>query len=355
MRRSGRTLILIGLLLAVGTVAVAILWSQRTSAPKPTPTPPPEETVKVVIAVQSIPRGGRIISGAVDLVDWPASRKLPDSMSDTSRAIGKFSKIDIAPGMPILPGMIAASPAEAAATGGSAAALAIQPGRVGVAFPLRSTYPDKESLPYDRRDKDVLPRLLSVAYAIQPGDRVDVLACFWVYELDQEFQSRMPNKIGYIDQEKGGQPIEGMAGRPIVAPGGVPGVEGPSEPQLPRMVCQWTAQNARVLKLGDWVAAAAPTPPPQPGGGQPTSTPLPPLPQIVTLEVEAQDALVLKYARETGAQMDLVLRAPTDTERFNTDAVTLQYLFERFRVGVPNKLDYGIGGAGGQPVGATTP
>jgi hypothetical protein len=119
-------------------------------------------------------------------------------MSDASGAIGKFSKIDIAPGMPILPGMIAASPAEAAATGGSAAALAIQPGRVGVAFPLRSTYPDKESLPYDRRDKDVLPRLLSVAYAIQPGDRVDVLACFWVYELDQEFQSRMPNKTLYI-------------------------------------------------------------------------------------------------------------------------------------------------------------
>jgi len=355
MRRSGRTLILIGLLLAVGTVAVAILLSQRTSAPKPTPTPPPAETVKIVIAVQPIPRGGRIITGAVDLFDWPAARKPPEAMSDTGRAIGKFSKLDISPGMPILPGMIAASPAEAAATGGSEAALAIQPGRVGVAFPLRSTYPNKENLPYDRRDADVLPRLLSVAYAIQPGDRVDVLACFWVYELDQEFQSRMPNKIGYIDQEKGGQPLEGMAGRPIVAPGGVPGVEGPSEPQLPRMVCQWTAQNARVLKLGDWVTAPAPTPPPQQGGAQATATPLPPLPQIVTLEVEPQDALVLKYARETGAQMDLVLRSPSDKDRFNTDAVTLQYMFERFRVGVPSKLDYGIGGAGGQPVGATTP
>jgi Flp pilus assembly protein CpaB len=348
MRRSGRTLILIGLLLAVGTVAVAILLSQRTSAPKPTPTPPPAETVKVVIAVQPIPRGGRIITGAVDLFDWPASRKPPEAMSDTGRAIGQYSRTDIIPGMPILPKMIADTYA-------SEAAQAIQPGRVGVAFPLRSTYPNKENLPYDRRDADVLPRLLSVAYAIQPGDRVDVLACFWVYELDQEFQSRMPNKIGYFDQEKGGQPLEGMAGRPIVAPGGVPGVEGPSEPQLPRMVCQWTAQNARVLKLGDWVTAPAPTPPPQQGGAQATATPLPPLPQIVTLEVEPQDALVLKYARETGAQMDLVLRSPSDKDRFNTDAVTLQYMFERFRVGVPSKLDYGIGGAGGQPVGATTP
>jgi Flp pilus assembly protein CpaB len=354
MRRGGRTLILIGLLLAVGAVALAIVLGQRPAAPKPTPTPTPEG-VKIVVAVQSIPRGGRILTGQVEMVDWPSSRVPPNALTDPDVAVGKFAKQDIARGIPILPGMIAASPAEAAAAGGSAAALAIQTGRVGVAFPLRSTYPDQANLPFDRRDKDVLPRLLSVAYAIQPGDRVDVLACFWVYELDKEFQSRIPNKIGYIDPEKKGQPVEGMGGRPIVAPGGAPGVEGPSEPQLPRMVCQWTAQNARVLGLGDWVVAAPPTPPPAPGGGQPTPTPLPPLPQIVTLEVDPQDALVLKYARETGAQIDLVLRSPNDKDKFSTEAVTLQYMFERFRVAVPPKLDYGIGGAGGQPVGATAP
>ena len=357
MRRGGRTLILIGLLLAVGAVVLAIFLGQQKPPPKPAaPTAPPVETVKIVIAVQPIPRGGKIITGAVDLFEWPALRVPPGALTDSGRAIGKFSKIDISPGLPILPGMIAASPAEAAATGGSAAALAIQPGRVGVVFPFRSTYPDKDTLPYDRRDKEVLPRLLSVGYAIQPGDHVDVLACFWVYELDKEFQSRTPNKFGYIDPEKRGQPVEGMAGRPIVVPGGAPGVEGPSEPQLPRMVCQWTAQNARVLGLGDWVAAPSAPSTPQPGGGQPTPTPVPPLPQFVTLEVDPQDALVLKYARETGAQLDLALRAAGDKEsKFSTEAVTLQYMFERFKVAVPPKLDYGIGGAGGVPVGAKGP
>jgi hypothetical protein len=250
--------------------------------------------------------------------------------------------------------MVAVSPAEAAASGGSVAALAIQPGRVGVAFPLRSTYPQQSNLPYDRRDKDVLPRLLSVAYAVQPGDRVDALACFWVYDIDKDFQSRLPNKIGYIDPENPTKPVEGLAGRPITAPGGVPGVEGPAEPQLPRMVCQWTAQNARVLGLGDWVAAPPPAPPQQ-GGGQPTPTPAPPLPEYVTLEMDPQDALVIKYARETGAQLDLVLRAAGDKDsRFSTEAVTLQYMFERFKVAVPPKLDYTIGGGGGVPVGAQT-
>jgi Flp pilus assembly protein CpaB len=76
----------------------------------------------------------------------------------------------------------------------------------------------------------------------------------------------------------------------------------------------------------------------------------------VTLEVDPQDALVLKYARETGAQLDLALRAAGDKDsKFSTEAVTLQYMFERFKVAVPPKLDYGIGGAGGVPVGASAP
>ena len=111
-------------------------------------------------------------------------------------------------------------------------------------------------------------------------------------------------------------------------------------------------QNARVLGLGDWVAVA-PTPAPQGGGGQ-QATPVPAVPQVATLEVDPQDALVLKYARENGAQMDIALRSARDVEsRFSTEAVTLQYVFERFKVAVPPKLDYGIGGAGGVPVGAT--
>ena len=356
MRRS-RTFILLAVVLLM--VAVALFLLLNRSAPPPKTAEPTAQAVpvtKVIVAFQNIPRGGQIITGAVGLFDWPTTQAPPSALKegDLSKVIGQFAKIDIPQGLPVLPSMIASSPAAAAAAGGSVAALAIQPGKVGVAFPFRSTYPEKENLPYDRRDKDVLPRLLSVAYAVQPGDRVDVLACFWVYEMDKDFQSRLPNKIGYIDPQNPSKPVEGLAGRPVVAPGGVPGVEAPAEPQLPRMVCQWTVQNARVLGLGDWgVPVIAPTPAP---GGGPTPTPAAALPTVATLEVEPQDALVLKYARETGAQIDLVLRAAGDKEsRFSTEAVTLQYLFERFRVALPPKLDYTIGGGGGVPVGARSP
>jgi Flp pilus assembly protein CpaB len=354
MRRS-RTFILLAIVLLMMAVALFLLLNRPAPPPKTAePTAQAVPTTKIVVAFQPIPRGAQVVTGALGMFDWPTTQVPPDAYTDVGRAIGKFAKIDISQGLPILPSMIAASPAEAAAAGGSVAALAIQPGKVGVAFPFRSTYPEKENLPYDRRDKDVLPRLLSVAFAVQPGDRVDVLACFWVYEIDKDFQTRLPNLIGYIDPQNPSKPSEGLAGRPVVAPGGGPGIETPSEPQLPRMVCQWTVQNARVLGLGDWGVAITP-PTPAPGGG-PTPTPAPALPQVATLEVDPQDALVLKYAREMGAQIDLVLRAAGDKEsRFSTEAVTLQYMFERFRIAIPPKLDYTIGGGGGVPVGAKNP
>ena len=351
--RRGRTFILLGLVLAVGAVLAAVLLS-RTSTPakKPESTAQAVLTTKIVVAFQPIARGGKIITEAVSLFDWPVTQVPTGALTDVGKAIGKFAKIDIPQGLPILPSMIAES-AAGTIVGGDAS-LAIQPGKVAVAFPLRSTYPEKETLPYDRRDKEVLPRLLSVAFAAQPNDRVDVMACFWVYELDKDFQTRRLNKFYYINPAEPTQPLELPAGRPATGASGLGGIEGPAEPQLPRMVCQWTVQNARVLKLGDWVAVP-PTPAPQGSGGQ-QPTPAPPLPQVATLEVDPQDALVLKYARETGAQLDMVLRAAGDKEsKFSTEAVTLQYMFERFKVAVPPKLDYGIGGAGGVPVGAKAP
>jgi len=360
--RRGRTLILVGLLLALLAVLAAILMfrggGQPTSKAGATPTAQAVPMTKIVVAVQNIQRGSQIITGTVRLLDWPVDNVPPSGANtDLSKVIGKYAKQDIFQGTPVVTQMLAVSPAETG--GGSEAAMAVEQKKVAVAFPLRSIYPEKDTLPYDRRDKDVIPRALSVAYAVQPGDRVDVIACFWVYELDKDFQSRKPNKIGLIDPEKQGQVTAGMPGRPAVAPGGVAAIEGPSEAQLPRMVCQWLVQSAKVLARGDWgVALVAPTPAgPQQAGGQATATPAPALPQVLTLEVFPQDALVIKYAREMGAQLDLALRAPLDKDaRFTTEAVTLQYLFEGFRIAIPPKLDYTVAGGGGvPPVGAGQP
>jgi hypothetical protein len=62
----------------------------------------------------------------------------------------------------------------------------------------------------------------------------------------------------------------------------------------------------------------------------------------VTLIVTPQDAMVLKYAEEVGASVDLVLRSAEDTGEITTEAVTLQYIFDRFDIELPPKLPYGV-------------
>ena len=46
--------------------------------------------------------------------------------------------------------------------------------------------------------------------------------------------------------------------------------------------------------------------------------------------VNAQDALVLKYAKDSGGIVDLALRAPGDNQQVTTDPVTIDRLFARF-------------------------
>jgi hypothetical protein len=59
----------------------------------------------------------------------------------------------------------------------------------------------------------------------------------------------------------------------------------------------------------------------------------------VTLIVSPQDALVLKWALETNSSIDLVMRSAVDQDVYaQPEAVTLQYMLDRFQISVPPKL-----------------
>lgn len=55
-------------------------------------------------------------------------------------------------------------------------------------------------------------------------------------------------------------------------------------------------------------------------------------PQALLLTVSPQDALVLKYALDAGAVLDLVLRAPGAEQPFVVEPVDIQYLIDRYRI-----------------------
>ena len=55
-------------------------------------------------------------------------------------------------------------------------------------------------------------------------------------------------------------------------------------------------------------------------------------PQAILLTVDPQDALVLKYMKDVGATLDLVLRAPGDESEFEVDPVNLDYIINGYIV-----------------------
>jgi Flp pilus assembly protein CpaB len=254
----------------------------------------------------------------------------PDVIGDQSETVGRVAARDVFQGEPILRTMLTAKGTT------NQAALLVPQGRVAVAFPI-----DEQS---------------SVAYAIQPGDYVDVLIMASFIDIDTEFQTELPNLVSFFSTATTGTITLSPSvdrGR-IETPPGLPpdssSIVFPREAQRPRRVAQLTVPAAKVLRMGPWIELASTQAPTPAATGQPPAPPPPP--QIVTLAVEPQDALVLLWARKSEMYMELALRAPGSEEaRYQPEAVTLQYMLTRFNIAVPPKLEYGFAREAIQNVG----
>ena len=132
--------------------------------------------------------------------------------------------------------------------------------------------------------------LMSSAGALKPGDHVDVLLTLNLKEITAN-----------------GQPAGGGSG---------------SDKNI---VTQTTLQNVEILSVGevDTASSGSSTGTGGSGGGGKRD------PAIIVL-LDHQDALVLKYAKDSGGVIDLALRAPDDTLQVKTETVTIDLMFERF-------------------------
>jgi len=331
-----------------GQVQVVQQQAGPTNTPAPTITPIP--VVPVVIAVQAIPRGVAIPPNAVELREFPESAAPFGGFSNIDEVIGKIARTDIYREQPIQTNLVVED-FTALANVGSDAAAVLPANRVAVAVPI--------------------DRLTSVAYAIQPGDRVDIIVSMLFVDVDPSFQSLEPNAFTFINPTDNGDgtfslnaseagAISGAFDTRLVPNlGTVPVVIVPSEGQRPRLATQRTVQDALVVWTGDFpldgrifMPAATPTlPPPTPVPGSeteanadlpPTPTPIPPRPDIITLGVSPQDAVVLTWFVEAGIPMTFALRSAASTSQVLTDSVTLDYIMTRFGIDVPEKFNYNI-------------
>jgi pilus assembly protein CpaB len=310
-----------------------------TDTPAPTITPMP--MVELVIAVQQIPRGFTIPPNAVTTRPWPEVSAPASAIFNLESVIGKKARTDIFREQPILTNMLVDDLANLANVGSDAAAV-LPNNRVAVAIPM--------------------DRITSVAYAIQPGDRVDVMVTLLFVDVDPVFQTIEPNNITLYDPVTG-ERSEGIQGyiedRSFGAGVTQTVIVGPSETQRPRMVTQRTVQDALVVWVGDFpingrLFFTVPSPTPVPtvdesasasgakGNATEKPTPIPPRPDIITLAVSPQDAVVLTWMMEARLPITFALRSATSTSQVPTDPVNLQYITETFRIDIPGRLDYSI-------------
>ena len=341
--RGGRLLLIIGGILVVAALAVGgILLMQGQKAPQEpvegeTTPVPPEPQVEIVVAAQDLPKGTTITEEmiqegvpAVALKPWPEDEIPMGAITSLEEVVGRTLRADATRDLPILASMLMMAPT------GSNAALQIPEGQVAYALPVA--------------------RYSSVAWALQPGDYVDVIISLLLVDLDEEFQTIEPNQARCLSpsEDPACVGMGGPMGRLEVMPNGWLVNLTPAETQRPRLVTQLTVQNAKVLRVGDWPeegeeegGAMEPTPtPPVPveAGAEGAEVPAETRPVYapLTLAVSRQDAMVLDYAQLTGAHITFVLRRTGDENTVSTESVTLQYLMERFNIEMPEKLPYGV-------------
>lgn len=376
MQGRARVLILVALIIVVvAIVAVFLLNSTETTptnnnnqnqntsqtdeAPdatrEPTPTPfPTVELEEVVVAIQNISRGSEIPPNAIRLQLYPRDAIPFSAIGSTEDVIGKIARTDIFREEIILDSKIVDGLGDIGDVGSDAAAI-IPNGLRLVALPM--------------------DRITSVAYAIQPGDRVDIIVSLLYIDIDEDFQTRLPNSvfiISPVEDEQGNVVLgigEELTGRfesetiPIQTGDQIfqrtyPILVSPSEGAgpRPRLVTQRTIQDALVLHVGNFpndgrLFEAVPTPTPviveeeqQPQNAQtaPPPTQPPPRPDIVALAVTPQESVILTWLVEAGVPITFTLRSAADTSRVPTDPVTLDYIMNEYTITVPAKRGFSI-------------
>lgn len=354
--RGNKTLLIVALLLIILVVVAGgvYLYLQSRKAPEvgdlaeATPTPEPVVYTDIVIAMQNISRGLeiKVEDNAIALQRWPQDALPPEYYTSVEEIDGKFARMDIPRGMPILPNMLGA-PGGMLAASGSAAALFEPADRVAYAIPM-----DTQG---------------AVAWALKPGDRVDVIAALSISSVDpQVINEGVKQFMTLIEDPQ--MPVQtGNYGHFELLPHGMYGaVTGVSTSDFTSLIVQLTVQDAVVWHVGLWedveasaVGAAAPavaTPAPAGaegegsgggllgGGGTPapaatpeaiSSAALVPYRDVepITLLVSREDALVLKYLLEMGADLDLVLRSAGFTGTvIQTQPVWFRYILDKYQL-----------------------
>jgi Flp pilus assembly protein CpaB len=339
--RRGRIFIYVALILII-LVAAGYLFLKSRSNKTAAQQPGAQSTsvvryVDIVTAGQSISPGTLITEDMLSTIQIPEDKVVQGLYTDKASLANMYAKYTISQGVPITDSMVSATPGNVNLPGSSWAPY-IPQGMTAVSIPIT--------------------RLSAAAYGIRDGDYVDVIVTMLLVDVDPSLQSALPNIVAVLESNNGvlkisqGNVTQGHFDLDQVSNSLL--YLQPSEKQRPRMVTQMIMQKIQVLHVGTFPlpgetvssqlvasAAGSPTATPQPAYQQVQATVV--KPDIITVMVSPQDAVMLTYLVYSGVGINLTLRNPNDQEQpTQPDAAMLEYLLTQYNIPVPAKLPYAV-------------
>jgi len=288
MRRTrGVLFIIVGLILA-GLAGYAVLSSMKEAEKKAAATAAasaavvatPVAKVFVVIAAADLPENVAISTADVATKEFPAEFAPPDAIASLDLAVGKYTTARV------FKGEILVAPLLSDSKRSGALAASIPEGKVAIAV--------------------IVNDAMNTLGALRPGDHVDILLS--------------------ID-------LKGLVAVATPTANSAAG-QGTSEPgagqNVPELSTQLTMQNVPILAIGapagDAPRAGAQGQAEAQNQGQQQQQQA----RTITFLLDRQDAVTLKFIKDSGGTMDLVVRSPSDTELAKTEAVTLDTIYRKF-------------------------
>jgi pilus assembly protein CpaB len=111
-----------------------------------------------------------------------------------------------------------------------------------------------------------------------------------------------------------------------------PGAGAPGGGSKSGSSTQTTLQNIEIFALGERQESGAQATPTAATAKPANST------QPLALLVDHQDAIIIKYIKDSGGTIDFALRSADEDKIVRTDAVTIDSIAERFRFRVPQEV-----------------
>jgi pilus assembly protein CpaB len=265
-----------GLLVALVAGFVGFMTLSQASAQRASGQPAAAPGVPVVTAAHLVAVRTALKADDLQITTMPVDAVPEGALRQVSDATGKVALQDLYPGEPVVEQEIVDPNL---VTNNGRNALTLAQNQVLMAFPAED--------------------LMTKAGVLKPGDHVDLY-----------FSLKVPASA-----------LASAAGGPAAgANAGVTAAAGEASQSTFNLL-----QNVSISAVvaGDASASAA------------TGRNAPESPDGLLLALSPQDALVLKYVKDAGGTLDVVLRAPGAEAPENTEPVDMQYLVNRYQLVTP--------------------